>query len=84
MERKKNSQKPERINQSIIGNTWIGGDVKTGDIIQNNQTTITNNYSTENTLRTKPFQAQSIPEYYVERPEVTEDLKKRLLADGGT
>jgi NB-ARC domain len=78
-----NSQKPEQIKQSIIdGDTNVGRDVNIGSI--NQTTTIINNPPGSNTPRIRQFQAPPTPEYYVDRPEVSQDLKRRLLADGGT
>jgi hypothetical protein len=83
-----NSQKPEQIKQSIIdGDTDIGRDVNIDSVNQtNNQADVINNnyYSSTNTPRIRQFQAPPTPEYYVDRPEVSQDLKRRLLADGGT
>ncbi|MBD2342325.1 hypothetical protein H6G64_36035 [Calothrix sp. FACHB-156] len=83
-----NSQKPEQIKQSIIdGDIDIAHDVNIDTVNQtHNQANVINNnyYSTSNTPRIRLFQAPPTPEYYVDRPEVSQDLKQRLLADGGT
>ncbi|WP_460206256.1 NB-ARC domain-containing protein [Scytonema sp. NUACC21] len=76
-----NSQKPEQVNQSIIDDTQVGRDQNIGNITQN--ITI-NNSPSANSVRLKVFQAPPLPEYYVDRPEVSQDLKQRLLSDGGT
>jgi hypothetical protein len=76
-----NSRKPEQINQSIIDDTQVGRDVNIETV---NQSITINNPSNTNKPRLRAFQAPPTPEYYVDRPEVTKELKKRLLADGGT
>ncbi len=76
-----NSRKPEQINQSIIDDTQVGRDLNIETV---NQSITINNPSNENKPRLRAFQAPPTPEYYVDRPEVSRDLKQRLLADGGT
>ncbi|WP_322745543.1 NB-ARC domain-containing protein [Plectonema radiosum] len=76
-----NSRKPQQTNQSIIDDAQVGRDVNIETV---NQSITINNSSNANTLRLKVFQAPPTPEYYVDRPEISRDLKQRLLADGGT
>ena len=76
MQPDENSLKPEQINQSIIDDTQVGRDVNIETV---NQSITINNPSNANKPRLRAFQAPPTPEYYVDRPEVSRDLKKRLL-----
>ncbi|MGB3756811.1 MAG: NB-ARC domain-containing protein, partial [Rivularia sp. (in: cyanobacteria)] len=77
-----NSRKPKQTKQSIFEDTHAGRDIHIkGNVTQ---TTTINNSSNANTPSLRAFQAPATPEYYVDRPEVSLDLKQRLLADART
>jgi hypothetical protein len=66
--------------------TLVSGGAVQGSIIGSNLGIINENYitHTHNTLRTSaviPLQAPPLPAHFVPRPEVTQELKMRLLTD---
>ena len=65
--------------------TGIQAEAKDGGTVYAAKELTVNNYSGERLKeRGKPFQAPPLPSHFVDRPEISQDLKQRLIADSTT